>query len=117
MLEDVIRENLGQLFPGVGIRTAHMFRVVRDMEVAVTHPQDTAETILEVVDRGLREQRHGPVSLLEVEHGMPTRVLESARRKLRGQPRRDRADARPHGIRRLDGARRDSAPGPARSGR
>jgi polyphosphate kinase len=76
MLEDVIRENLGQLFPGVGIRTAHMFRVVRDMEVAVAHPQDTAETILEVVDRGLREQQRGPVSLLEVEHGMPSRVLE-----------------------------------------
>jgi polyphosphate kinase len=76
MLEDVIRENLGQLFPGVGIRTAHMFRVVRDMEVPVTHPQDTAETILEVVDRGLREQQRGPVSLLEVEHGMPSRVLD-----------------------------------------
>jgi polyphosphate kinase len=76
MLEDVIRENLGQLFPGVGIRTAHMFRVVRDMEVAVQHPQDTAETILEVVDRGLREQQRGPVSLLEVEHGMPRRVLD-----------------------------------------
>jgi polyphosphate kinase len=76
MLEDVIRENLGQLFPGVGIRTAHMFRVVRDMEVAVTHPRDTAETILEVVDRGLREQQHGPVSLLEVDHAMPARVLD-----------------------------------------
>jgi polyphosphate kinase len=76
MLEDVIRENLGQLFPGVTIRTAHMFRVVRDMEVAVAHPQDTAETILEVVDRGLKEQQHGPVSLLEVEHSMPTRVLD-----------------------------------------
>lgn len=76
MLEDVIRENLGQLFPGVGIRTAHMFRVVRDMEVAVAHPQDTAETILEVVDRGLREQQHGPVSLLEVDHAMPARVLD-----------------------------------------
>jgi polyphosphate kinase len=76
MLEDVIRENLAQLFPGVGIRTAHMFRVVRDMEVAVTHPRDTAETILEVVDRGLREQQHGPVSLLEVDHAMPARVLD-----------------------------------------
>jgi polyphosphate kinase len=76
MLEDVIRENLGQLFPGVGIRTAHMFRVVRDMEVAVTHPQDTAETILEVVDRGLKEQQRGAVALLEVEQGMPTRVLD-----------------------------------------
>ena len=76
MLEDAIRENLGQLFPGVKVRTAHMFRVVRDMKVAVTHPSDTAETLLEVVDRGLREQRHGPVSLLEVEHGMPSRVLD-----------------------------------------
>jgi polyphosphate kinase len=76
MLEDVIHENLGQLFPGVAIRTAHMFRVVRDMEVAVTHPRDTAETILEVVDRGLREQQHGPVSLLEVDHAMPARVLD-----------------------------------------
>ena len=76
MLEDVIRDNLAQLFPGVGIRTAHMFRVVRDMEVAVTHPQDTAETLLEVVDRGLKEQQRGPVSLLEVEHGMPSRVLD-----------------------------------------
>ena len=76
MLEDVIRDNLGQLFPGVGIRTAHLFRVVRDMNVPVAHPQDTAETILEVVDRGLREQRHGPVSLLEVDHAMPQRVLD-----------------------------------------
>jgi polyphosphate kinase len=76
MLEDVIRENLRQLFPGVAIRTAHMFRVLRDMDVSVTHPQDTAETLLEVVDRGLREQRRGPLSLLEVEHGMPSRVLD-----------------------------------------
>jgi polyphosphate kinase len=76
MLEDVIRENLGQLFPGVSIRTAHMFRVVRDMEVTVIHPEDAAETILEVVDRGLREQQHGPVSLLEVDHAMPARVLD-----------------------------------------
>jgi polyphosphate kinase len=76
MLEDVIRENLGQLFPGVRIRTAHMFRVVRDMEVAVTHPQGSDETLVEIVDRGLKEQRHGPLSLLEVEQGMPDRVLD-----------------------------------------
>jgi polyphosphate kinase len=76
MLEDVIREHLSQLFSGVGIRTAHMFRVVRDTEVSVTHPHGTAETILEVVDRGLREQQRGPVSLLEVDHAMPARVLD-----------------------------------------
>ncbi|RPI57409.1 MAG: polyphosphate kinase 1 [Acidobacteria bacterium] len=76
MLEDVIRENLGQLFPGVSLRTAHMFRVLRDMDVTVRQSQDAAETLLEVVDRGLKEQRSGPLSLLEVEHQMPTRVQE-----------------------------------------
>ena len=76
LLEDVIRENLTQLFPGVRIRTAHFFRVVRDMDMEVAHTHDAAETLLEVVDRSLKEQRHGPLSLLEVEHGMPSRVLE-----------------------------------------
>jgi polyphosphate kinase len=76
LLEDVIRENLGQLFPGVTIVTAHLFRIIRDMEIAVPHTHDAAETLLEVVDRGLKEQRHGALSLLEVERGMPTRVLD-----------------------------------------
>jgi polyphosphate kinase len=76
LLEDVIRENLGQLFPGVRIRTAHFFRIVRDMDMSVAHTHDADETLLEVVDRGLKEQRHGPLSLLEVERGMPTRVLD-----------------------------------------
>jgi len=75
LLEDVIRENLGQLFPGVRIRTAHLFRIIRDMEIAVAHTHDAAETLLEVVDRGLKEQRHGALSLLEIERGMPSRVL------------------------------------------
>ena len=76
MLEDVIRENLAQLFPGVAIRTAHFFRVVRDMDISVAHTHDEDETLLQVVDRGLKEQRHGPLSLLEVEQGMPRRVLD-----------------------------------------
>jgi polyphosphate kinase len=76
MLEDAIRENLGQLFPGVQIRTAHLFRVLRDMEMSVPPAHDAAETLLEVVDRSLKEQRHGRLSLLEVEDGMPPRVLD-----------------------------------------
>jgi polyphosphate kinase len=75
LLEDVIRQNLPQLFPGVRIRTAHLFRVIRDMTMAVPNAHDAAETLLEVVDRGLKEQRHGRLSVLEVEHGMPARVL------------------------------------------
>ncbi len=114
MLEDVIRENLGQLFPGVSIRTAHLFRVVRDMEVAVTHPRDAAETLLEVVDRGLREQRHGPVSLLEVDHAMPARVLDLLIENFEADRDVIVRTRGPYGVRRLGGARRDCAPGSPR---
>ena len=104
LLEDVIRENLGQLFPGVGIRTAHFFRIVRDMDMSVAHTHDAAETLLEVVDRGLKQQRHGPLSLLEVERGMPTRVLDILLENFEAAARRGRPIARTNRICRLDPA-------------
>jgi polyphosphate kinase len=76
LLEDVIREHLQRLFPGVRIRAAHLFRVLRDMEVNVAAPHDPSETLLDAVDRGLKAQKHGAVSLLQIEQGMPSRVLD-----------------------------------------
>jgi polyphosphate kinase len=76
LLEDVIREHLQRLFPGVRIRAAHLFRVLRDMEVNVAQPHDASETLLDAVHRGLKEQKRGAVSLLQIERGMPTRVLD-----------------------------------------
>jgi len=72
-LEDVIRQNLSQLFPGVVIRSAHLFRIIRDTDI-VLHEED-AEDLLESVDRSLRELRRGPITLLRTEATIPERVM------------------------------------------
>ena len=74
LLEDVIRLNLGQLFPGVEVADAHLFRVIRETDI-VLQEEDTVD-LLESVDQGLREIRYGPLSLLEVDAEMPARVLD-----------------------------------------
>jgi polyphosphate kinase len=72
-LEDVIRANLNQLFPDVEIVSAHLFRVIRDAGVEAL--DDSGDDLLESVDRTLKEIRHAPPSLLQVEATMPRRVL------------------------------------------
>ena len=72
-VEDVIRANMHELFPGTLVKGAHLFRVVRDADLAIE--QDEADDLLETVDRRLKEIRHGAVSLLQVGTDMPPRVL------------------------------------------
>jgi polyphosphate kinase len=72
-LEDIIRANMQDLFPGTQVKGAHLFRVIRDADLEVD--QDEADDLLETVDRGLRQLRHGALALLQVEADMPTRVL------------------------------------------
>jgi polyphosphate kinase len=75
MLEDVVRQYLSQLFPGVTVTSAHLFRVLRDTDLVVA--PDESEDLMAIVDRSLKEQRHGALSLLEVEDGIPSRVLDT----------------------------------------
>ena len=72
-VEDIIRANMQDLFPGTQVKGAHLFRIVRDADLEVD--QEEADDLLETVDRGLRELRHGALALLQVEADMPTRVL------------------------------------------
>ena len=73
-LEDVITSNLHELFPGVEILGAHLFRIVRDSDILVR--EDEADDLLESVGRGLREVRRRPLMLLHVDDAMPQRVLD-----------------------------------------
>ena len=72
-LEDVIRRNVQQLFPGTQVEGAHLFRVIRDTDMVIQ--EDEADDLLETVDRGLKQLRYGALSLLQVEADMPKRVL------------------------------------------
>jgi polyphosphate kinase len=73
-LEDVIEQNIQELFPGAQIKSAHLFRIVRDTDMVIQ--EDEADDLLETVDRSLRQLRYGALSLLQVEASMPRRVLD-----------------------------------------
>ena len=73
-IEDVIRQNIQELFPGTQVKSAHLFRIVRDTDIVIQ--EDEADDLLESVDRSLRQLRYGALSLLQVEANMPRRVLD-----------------------------------------
>ena len=73
LLEDVVKLNVSLLFPGVAVRGAHLFRIIRDTDMVIQ--EDEADDLLESVDRTLKELRYGDLSQLLVESSMPSRVL------------------------------------------
>jgi polyphosphate kinase len=74
-LEDVIRANITELFTGTDVKSAHLFRVIRDTDLEIE--EDEADDLLETVDRSLKQLRRGAPSLLQMESGMPGRVVKT----------------------------------------
>jgi polyphosphate kinase len=72
-LEDVVRMNLDELFPGLEVSGAHLFRILRDTDMELQ--EDGADDLLESVDRSLKRLRHGAPTLLQVDAAMPRRVV------------------------------------------
>ena len=98
-LEDVVRANIHELFPGTQVHGAHLFRIVRDADLAIE--DDDADDLLESVDRSLRQLRRGPISLLKVEANMPARVLDILIENFGVERRRGGALHRASRLRRL----------------
>ncbi|MDD1770128.1 MAG: polyphosphate kinase 1, partial [Methanomassiliicoccales archaeon] len=80
-IEELIANNLDQLFPGLTVRSAHPFRVTRDAEIEIL--LDESEDMLEAVEEGVEGRRHGPAVRLEVDSQMPEHLRETLARKLR----------------------------------
>ncbi len=59
LIEDVIRANLGLLFPGMVVEEAHLFRVTRDADVEIA--EDEAGDLLETMEKATRQRRFGQV--------------------------------------------------------
>ncbi|HEY9783953.1 MAG TPA: polyphosphate kinase 1 [Candidatus Obscuribacterales bacterium] len=73
-LDDVISANLDTLFPGMEIVESHPFHVTRDAEVEIQEWE--AGDLLETTEQGIRQRRFGDVVRLQVNTGIPTRILE-----------------------------------------
>jgi polyphosphate kinase len=78
-VEQVIQANVGQLFRGMEIVSAHAFRVTRNADV---RRGDAAEDLLAMISEELRERRFAPVVRLEVDREMSKEVRQLLLREL-----------------------------------
>ncbi len=72
-LEEVIRQNIGDLFPGMEVLDHAAFRVTRDADFEVS---DEADDLLEAVEVELRRRRMGEVVRVELESGAHQELRE-----------------------------------------
>ena len=68
-VEEVVRDNVATLFPGLEVLHVHAFRVTRNADIE--REEEEAEDLIEMISEELRERRLAPVVRLEVEREMP----------------------------------------------
>ncbi|HEV2262509.1 MAG TPA: polyphosphate kinase 1 [Candidatus Rubrimentiphilum sp.] len=69
LLEDLIANHLGSLFPGMMVRDSYLFRVTRDADLDLQ--EDEADDLLAAIESELQRRRFGEAVRLEIERGMP----------------------------------------------
>lgn len=83
-LEDLIRAHVDQLFPGMTVGSAHVFRVTRNADIL--RDEEEADDLIQMISEELRERRFAPVVRLEAEHTTPAQVRELLCRELHLEP-------------------------------
>ncbi len=79
-LEQIIIHNLPELFRGMEIVCAHVFRITRNADIR--RNEEEADDLIELISEELRERRFAPVVRLEVEANMPPHVRRLLMREL-----------------------------------
>jgi len=79
-LEDLMQNNLQDLFPGIAIEGSYPFRVTRDMDLEIL--EDEASDLLSAVDREVRRRRFGAAVRLEVAPRIPQDIRTMLLEKL-----------------------------------
>jgi polyphosphate kinase len=74
LLEDLIIAHLGQLFPGMVIGQADLFRVTRNADL--TLEEDEADDLLVALEVELRRRRFGEALRVEIQRGMSEEFLK-----------------------------------------
>lgn len=84
LMEDLVREYLGSLFPGHEVIGAGLFRITRNTDVEIE--EDEADDLLEAVKDLVDQRRFGDVVRLELAHGMPAELSTFLIKRLGLQP-------------------------------
>lgn len=73
-LEDLIRNNLGMLFPGMTVNESYAFHVTRNADIEIQ--EDEAEDLIHSIEESIKLRRFGSVVRLQVEAAMPQRIID-----------------------------------------
>ncbi len=73
-LEDLVANNLGDLFPGMEVLDHHAFRVTRNEDVVIE--EDETENLIQALEAELLRRRFGPPIRLEVADDMDDVTLQ-----------------------------------------
>ncbi len=79
-IEEVVRGFAGELFRGMKVESASLFRVTRNADVA--RDEEVADDLLKMISEDLRERRFARVVRLEVEPSTPDKVRDFLLRQL-----------------------------------
>ncbi len=71
-LEQVISANLDMLFPGLEVKEAHPFRIVRDADIEIQELE--AEDLLESMQQSIRRRKFGSVVKIDLYENMPKNI-------------------------------------------
>ncbi len=74
-LEQLITENLGELFPGLDVIEAYPFRITRDAEFEIQELE--SDDLLETIEEAVWQRRFRAVVRLEVSRDIPSHVLDT----------------------------------------
>ena len=84
-LEQVVRAEIGKIYPNRTVQDAWLFRITRQSDLALDEPR--AGDLLQAVAEDLDQRRDNPLVRVEVEEGFPADVLDALLRELRFQGR------------------------------
>ena len=73
-LEELIRENLGMLFPGMTVTESYVFRVTRNADIEIE--EDEAGDLISSIAESLRLRRFGSVVRVGMEKDTPARIKD-----------------------------------------